>query len=692
MMLRKLFGALVALALSAAPALAQGQLGPGQVWGNPTVNQDLAQPTDPSALILSLKAPVIAATTANITLSGAQTIDGVAVVAGNRVLVKNQSTASQNGIYVAAAGAWSLASDWVTGAVVQGTQVFVAQGTANANTVYHVSTAGAITVGSTSISFSTAQDWNDAPITMGVGTLLDQQSALSVTATMPTTPSATQFGINFNITGAGSAAQASQALHVQYSAGYTGASLNVAVVGLNNNAGTGSTPIPASGSNSFVGNNGLQGNANATTTGFNVGTAGLASAGNVNAGVLGLAQIAKNSATNIGVVGSAINTGTSPVMVGGWFSLNQTTVPTTSAALIADNGAQSSQIALFNANNVLKAQIASGGSFLNAGYIRVGDAVNAPTNTTAGDITGVRLSIGNQALGANGAIARFDGNVTGGTIAFGVGATGTMQSDVTASGSVFNAVTATQAAAFTENFLIGYRAAQGTIGAGSTVTNNVGFAADSSITGGTNNFGFYSNIGAASARWNFFANGTANNAYAGNSKFGAVTAPTVAVDVAGSILMTGTINNVTITQPASSATLTIANTKSAIFTNSLTVNGNDATLTFGAAGTYTTSTTTGNIPTIIAQGTSALNTALIASAACATVVTTSATGTATTDVVDASFNGDPTGVTGYAPSTGGILVIYAYPSANNVNFKVCNNTAAGITPGAITLNWKVVRK
>lgn len=93
----------------------------------------------------------------------------------------------------------------------------------------------------------------------------------------------------------------------------------------------------------------------------------------------------------------------------------------------------------------------------------------------------------------------------------------------------------------------------------------------------------------------------------------------------------------------------------------------------------------------IASGTSALATGAISSATCATVVTTTATGTATTDVVSASFNGDPTAVTGYVPLTAGMLTIIAYPTANNVNFKVCNNTSSSITPGAITLNWVVVR-
>ena len=59
----------------------------------------------------TVKTPVRATTNANVALSGAQTIDGVALVAGDRVLVKNQTTPSQNGIYVVAAGAWARATD-----------------------------------------------------------------------------------------------------------------------------------------------------------------------------------------------------------------------------------------------------------------------------------------------------------------------------------------------------------------------------------------------------------------------------------------------------------------------------------------------------------------------------------------------------------------------------------------------------
>lgn len=94
---------------------------------------------------------------------------------------------------------------------------------------------------------------------------------------------------------------------------------------------------------------------------------------------------------------------------------------------------------------------------------------------------------------------------------------------------------------------------------------------------------------------------------------------------------------------------------------------------------------------IVASGTSAMGTGSIGSGACATVVTTTATGAATTDNVTADFNADPTSTTGYAPSATGMLTIVKYLTSGNVNFKVCNNTLASITPGAATLQWRVIR-
>lgn len=94
---------------------------------------------------------------------------------------------------------------------------------------------------------------------------------------------------------------------------------------------------------------------------------------------------------------------------------------------------------------------------------------------------------------------------------------------------------------------------------------------------------------------------------------------------------------------------------------------------------------------LIASGAKALATSAISSAACSAAQTDTATGAATTDAIIASFNADPTAVTGYVPLTTGMLTIIAYPTSNTVNFKVCNNTASSITPGAITINWRIIR-
>ena len=103
----------------------------------------------------SFKLPCKVATTAAITLSGTQTIDGIAVVAGDRVLVKNQGTGADNGIYIVAAGAWSRAVDMSTDDdVYQGLQTYINSGTANGGENFYLSTANPITLGVTSIAFT----------------------------------------------------------------------------------------------------------------------------------------------------------------------------------------------------------------------------------------------------------------------------------------------------------------------------------------------------------------------------------------------------------------------------------------------------------------------------------------------------------------------------------------------------------
>ena len=104
---------------------------------------------------LDVKGSVRAATTVNISLSGAQTIDGVSVVATDRVLVKNQSTGSQNGIYVASASAWSRAADADSNDdVTAGMFTFVEEGTVNADTGWVMTNNAAVVLGTTALVFT----------------------------------------------------------------------------------------------------------------------------------------------------------------------------------------------------------------------------------------------------------------------------------------------------------------------------------------------------------------------------------------------------------------------------------------------------------------------------------------------------------------------------------------------------------
>jgi len=100
------------------------------------------------------KQSVRVAASTNIVLNGAQQIDGVAVIAGDRVLLANQTLAKDNGLWIVANGDWVRATDANTSAkVTPGLTVMVEEGTANGDSLWHLTTNAPITLGTTALTF-----------------------------------------------------------------------------------------------------------------------------------------------------------------------------------------------------------------------------------------------------------------------------------------------------------------------------------------------------------------------------------------------------------------------------------------------------------------------------------------------------------------------------------------------------------
>ena len=137
-----------------ATSLTLGGLTSVAVTQDPVSALQLAtkQYVDNIAQGLNTKAPVLVATTANITLSGEQTIDGF-TTSSSRVLVKNQSTAANNGIYVSSSGAWTRSLDADTWNELVSAYVFVEEGTINGDTGWVCTSDPGGTLGVTAVTW-----------------------------------------------------------------------------------------------------------------------------------------------------------------------------------------------------------------------------------------------------------------------------------------------------------------------------------------------------------------------------------------------------------------------------------------------------------------------------------------------------------------------------------------------------------
>jgi len=141
------------LAVTGATTLSSVATTTGTISTTPSGSTDIANKAyvDTVAQGLDTKASVVAGTTANITLSGTQTVDGVVLIAGDRVLVKNQTTTANNGLYLCAASSWTRTTDMDTWAEVPGAYVFVEGGSTLADTGWVCTSDAGGTIGVTAI-------------------------------------------------------------------------------------------------------------------------------------------------------------------------------------------------------------------------------------------------------------------------------------------------------------------------------------------------------------------------------------------------------------------------------------------------------------------------------------------------------------------------------------------------------------
>lgn len=159
-------------------------------------------------------------------------------------------------------------------------------------------------------------------------------------------------------------------------------------------------------------------------------------------------------------------------------------------------------------------------------HLYVANAGGVGIGSTA--LTGYNLALGKTITGAGTSIAVYQN--------------GTVQSDVTSSAFGFRNDLLTQAATFTLPVYTHYQAQQGAIGAGTTLTTQIGFSAGT-LTTGSNVFGFRGQVASGTGRWNLYMDGTANNYLAGNLAIGTTsfTGKTLSVNksLTGAVFSTG---------------------------------------------------------------------------------------------------------------------------------------------------------
>jgi len=187
-----------------------------------------------------------------------------------------------------------------------------------------------------------------------------------------------------------------------------------------------------------------------------------------------------------------------------------------------------------------------------------GTLITLGSNTT---ISSGGLGIGSTNIGGANGNLNIGKTITGSVDSVGVNQQGIVLSDSTNTANGFYNILNTQATSFTIGTYFHFRSAQGTIGAGSAVTTQVGFLASSGLIGATNNYGFRGAIPVGTNRWNLYMDGTAANYLAGDTGIGTQTLGTATqltiggTETAVSAISRGQLINTTLVASANGDTL-----------------------------------------------------------------------------------------------------------------------------------------
>jgi len=180
---------------------------------SPSSGSDAATKTYVDNLITGIKTRIIcrAASTANVVIASAlengDTLDGVTLVTGDRVLLKNQSTGSQNGIYtVVASGSASRDTEFDVITELAGQLVIIQEGTVNADTIFLCTTDTSATLGTTTITFTKVEPTNSGTVTSIIagtgltGGTITSSGTIAIDTTVVTTLTGTQTLTNKTLT------------------------------------------------------------------------------------------------------------------------------------------------------------------------------------------------------------------------------------------------------------------------------------------------------------------------------------------------------------------------------------------------------------------------------------------------------------------------------------------------------------